>query len=157
MLTLSSHHAALLAKFCCSIYRGQSTSILSVIHSPPRSESRRLDRISRHGRPRPLRRRLAPAMLSPGRSPSLRLLMGNRARMGFDVFDAIDNIKHFPDLDAHLRQKFFPHHRYLSLSMLKHSATPDDRQVPFRAVKCDKTFRYSRRSPSSFSRSEPPV
>ena len=45
--------------------------------------------------------------------------MGNRARMmGFDVLDAIDNIKHFSDLEAHVRQNFFPHRRYLSLGVL---------------------------------------
>ena len=44
---------------------------------------------------------------APEGSPPLRLLMGNRARMGFDVLDAINNIKHFSDLEAHLRQ-FLP-------------------------------------------------
>eukprot|EP00904_Undaria_pinnatifida_P001711 jgi/Undpi1/11540/HiC_scaffold_30.g13837.m1 len=45
--------------------------------------------------------------------------MGNRARMmGFDVLDSIDNIKHFSDLETHLRQNFFPPRRYLSLGVL---------------------------------------
>ena len=39
-------------------------------------------------------------------------------------------------------------------SPTKHSATPDDRQVPSRAVQCEKTFSHSRRSPSVFSRSQ---
>ena len=39
-------------------------------------------------------------------------------------------------------------------SPTKHSATPDDRQVPSREVKCDKTFSHSRRSPSAFSCSQ---
>ena len=44
--------------------------------------------------------------------------MGNRARMmGFAVLDAIDNIKQFSDLEAHLRQNFFPHRRYPSLGV----------------------------------------
>ena len=44
--------------------------------------------------------------------------MGNRARMmGFAVLDAIDNIKHFSDMEAHLRKNFFPHRRYLSLGV----------------------------------------
>ena len=56
---------------------------------------------------------------APEGSPPLRLLMGNRARMmGFDVLDAIDNIKNFSDLEAHLRHNFFPHRRYLSLGVL---------------------------------------
>ena len=67
-------------------------------------------------------------------SPPLRLLMGNRARMGFDVFDARDKIKHLPNLEAHLLQDFFPHRRYLSLGVLKHSTAPDDREVPSRAA-----------------------
>eukprot|EP00904_Undaria_pinnatifida_P012583 jgi/Undpi1/8455/HiC_scaffold_25.g10922.m1 len=37
--------------------------------------------------------------------------------MGFAVLDAIDNIKQFSDLEAHLRQNFFPHRRYLSLGV----------------------------------------
>ena len=35
--------------------------------------------------------------------------------------------------------------------------TPDDRQVPSRAVRGEETFRHSRRSSTAFSRSEPPV
>ena len=66
----------------------------------------------------------------PKGRPPLRLLMGNRAHMGFDILDAVDNI----NLEAHLRQSFFPHRRYLSLGVLKHSATPDDCQVPYRAA-----------------------
>ena len=38
--------------------------------------------------------------------------------MGFDVLDSIDNIKHFSDLETHLRQNFFPPRRYLSLGVL---------------------------------------
>ena len=55
---------------------------------------------------------------APEGSPLLRRLMGNRARMmGFDVLDAIDNIKQFSDLETHLRHDFFPR-RYLWLGVL---------------------------------------
>ena len=56
---------------------------------------------------------------APEGSPLFRLLMSNRARMmDFAVLAAIDNIKHFSNLEAHLCQNFFPHRRYLSLGVL---------------------------------------
>ena len=138
MRTLSSHHAAFLAKFCCSLHRGLSTSILSVTFSASKRKSPTKHSATPDDRQVPSRAvKYDKTFRHSRRSPS-----------AFPRSPVCKNIQPLPTIAKCL----------LAQSSVKnHSATPDDHQVTSRAVKCCKTFRHSRRSSSAFSRSEQPV
>ena len=140
MRTLSSHHAAFLAKFRCSLYRGLSTSILSVTFSASKPTS-----TAKHSA-----------------TPDDRQVPSCADKC--DKHSATPDDRQVPSRAVQCVKKHSatpPDDRQVPSRAVsratKHSATLDDRQVTSRAVKCDETFRHSRRSSSAFSRSEPPV